>query len=486
MRWLLAAGPPGWLLPACCAARACWPLAMAPAQERRLIRMKLHLRASTASGSSGLSPPAVVAPGLRTTRPQDVSSAKQLFIDRRFVATTVGDCTLSTATPVLNPQPVLVADRPWEDGGIGAYNTVLREPDGRHRMWYHALKFLPTNLTGMPAEGACRLCIAESLDGLTWHKPSLGLVEFEGSTDNNIVGPLLERQSMQGACVYRDDKAPPAERYKLMTKFLPTSEEVAAGVEAGLWAMYSADGLRWCYYPSQPCPADTMCDTQNMLWYDDSLELWCAYPRVKETQVPRGKLANMDTTSGPTQTGISHEAAVDGGSDEANRNSRGQGRYRAMGRITSPGFGRDACWSPLEIVLEADEQELQMPLPTVGLRAGKDPRPNVDVYTSCALKYPWAADVPIYSFYYSSHTYLYWLKCNYDLPWIPIMCIPIHSIIRHPSCKLLHITPYMYVQIYLAFPSLYFHWGDAQPDFPAQLDVHMSACATLCIHTSLR
>ena len=114
--------------------------------------MKLHLRASTASGSSGLSPPAVVAPGLRTTRPRDVSSAKQLFIDRRFVATTVGDCTLSTATPVLNPQPVLVADRPWEDGGIGAYNTVLREPDGRHRMWYHALKFLPTNLTGMPAE----------------------------------------------------------------------------------------------------------------------------------------------------------------------------------------------------------------------------------------------------------------------------------------------------------------------------------------------
>ena len=75
---------------------------------------------------------------------------------------------------------------------------------------------------------------------------------------------------------------------------------------------------------------------------------------------------------------------------------------------------------------------------------------------------------------------------NYDLPWIPIMCIPIHIIIRHPSCKLLHIAPYMYVQIYLAFPSLYFHWGDAQPDFPAQLDVHMSACTTLCIHTSLR
>lgn len=30
-------------------------------------------------------------------------------------------------------------------------------------------------------------CYAESTDGITWTKPSLGLGEFDGSRDNNIV-----------------------------------------------------------------------------------------------------------------------------------------------------------------------------------------------------------------------------------------------------------------------------------------------------------
>ena len=32
------------------------------------------------------------------------------------------------------------------------------------------------------------LLYAESTDGITWVKPNLNLVEFEGSTENNIVG----------------------------------------------------------------------------------------------------------------------------------------------------------------------------------------------------------------------------------------------------------------------------------------------------------
>ncbi|MDP6126170.1 MAG: hypothetical protein QGH20_10500 [Candidatus Latescibacteria bacterium] len=32
-------------------------------------------------------------------------------------------------------------------------------------------------------------CLAVSVDGKHWDKPSLGLHEFEGSTDNNIVIP---------------------------------------------------------------------------------------------------------------------------------------------------------------------------------------------------------------------------------------------------------------------------------------------------------
>ena len=188
----------------------------------------------------------------------DIGTRKQLFIDDRSIESQSG-IQLCMNLPVQDPEPVLVPDKPWEDLGIGAYNTVWREADGRFRMWYDAgMK------GGLPQEGARRLGYAESDDGIHWEKPALGLIPFRGSKENNIVAPFLERQSMQGATVYRDERAPAAERYKLWSKFRPTDDEIAGGAEQGLWAMHSGDGIHWQPYPGQPNPPDTMCDTQNM------------------------------------------------------------------------------------------------------------------------------------------------------------------------------------------------------------------------------
>ena len=306
----------------------------------------------------------------------DIGSRKQLFIDDRFMESQLG-ITLSMNTPVQHPETVLGPDRPWEDQGIGAYNTVWREDDGRFRMWYDAgMK------GGLPAEGARRLCYAESEDGIHWHKPDIGLISFRGSRQNNIVAPHHEQQSMQGATVFRDEGAPAAERYRLWTKFRPNDEEMAGGAEQGLWAMHSADGIRWHVYPGQPNPPDTMCDTQNILFWDDRLELYVGYTRVKKTQ-------------------LAEEAAKAGI----------EGRYRSIGRITSPDF-KD--WTQLEITFEADTEDLEIPVPY----QRDDPRPNIDIYTSCAMKYGEAEDV------------------------------------------------------YLMFPSMFYHWGENE--YPATLDTQLS------------
>ena len=54
-------------------------------------------------------------------------------------------------------------------------------------------------------------CYAESDDGLTWTKPNLGLFEFNGNPNNNIIWDL------HGACVFRDDEASdPQKRYKMI------------------------------------------------------------------------------------------------------------------------------------------------------------------------------------------------------------------------------------------------------------------------------
>ena len=168
----------------------------------------------------------------------DIGNRKQLFFDDLFFAKSEG-IEWVMGTPVQHPEPVLVPDKPWEERGIGAYNTVWREADGRWRMWYDA-SFLP----GL-VEGARRLGYAESADGLHWEKPELGLVEFQGSKANNIVAPHHERESLQGATVFRDERAPVAERYKLWTKFRPTDADHGKGSQPGLWAMYSPDGIEW-------------------------------------------------------------------------------------------------------------------------------------------------------------------------------------------------------------------------------------------------
>lgn len=81
----------------------------------------------------------------------DIGNRRQLFIDERFIEHSQG-IRLRMNPPVQHPDPVLVPDRPWESNGIGAYNTVMLEADGRFRLWYDAgVK------GGLPAEGARRL-----------------------------------------------------------------------------------------------------------------------------------------------------------------------------------------------------------------------------------------------------------------------------------------------------------------------------------------
>ena len=280
----------------------------------------------------------------------NIGTRKQLFIDDRFFQSSEG-IKRCMNPPVQHPEPVLIADQPWEERGIGAYNTAFREPDGRFRLWYDALI-----LSGLPQEGARRLCYAESSDGIHWEKKVLGLAPFRGSIENNIVAPHLERQSMQGATVYRDKRAPADERYKLWSKFRPTDQQIAEGMRSGLWAMYSADGIHWQSYPNQPQPPNQSCDTQNMFFWDEREKLYVGYTRVRETQ-------------------STEEAAA-----------AGKIAYRSIGRITSPDF---RIWSKTQIILEADEQDLTIPTPS----KIDERHPCIDYYTSCALKYESAQDV---------------------------------------------------------------------------------------------
>ena len=78
--------------------------------------------------------------------------------------------------PEKYPQPVMRGEFPWEGDCPCLYGTVLRV-DGLFRMWY-----VGTRNSSKP-----RVCYAESHDGLTWEKPQLGICEYDGNKQNNIV-----------------------------------------------------------------------------------------------------------------------------------------------------------------------------------------------------------------------------------------------------------------------------------------------------------
>jgi len=100
------------------------------------------------------------------------------------------------------------------------------------------------------------LAYAESADGVSWVKPDVGTVEYNGSRDNNLVFGLdlsLGRHAI-GAYVFKDPAALPDEEYKL----------VHMGGDGGrfyVWGAVSPDGLRWRAL-ERPLLSDYMSDTQ--------------------------------------------------------------------------------------------------------------------------------------------------------------------------------------------------------------------------------
>lgn len=111
--------------------------------------------------------------------------------------------------------PVLKAERPWE----GSYVTVFCPPmwipeEGVYRQVYECRDEKRAGMKDGQIEH--RYAIAVSADGMTWEKPNVGLVEFDGSKRNNLF-PTPDMQRLAHV-VFDPDDEDPRRRYKgLMT-----------------------------------------------------------------------------------------------------------------------------------------------------------------------------------------------------------------------------------------------------------------------------
>ena len=200
-----------------------------------------------------------VANRVATAALVDIGSQKQLFWDDyRIHSMKHVKLKLNPAVKAPN-NPVIRADRPWEmpsvPEGVGMdlhYGTVFYDPfQQQFRMWY-----LVTTLVTTPKQDSINpvWCYATSKDGYHWEKPSLGLVEFEGSTDNNILKDENWPKIKGGIFVDQHEKDP-AKRYKAMSQktvqaTVPGESEV---METFVWNLYSSpDAFNWTPHPDNP------------------------------------------------------------------------------------------------------------------------------------------------------------------------------------------------------------------------------------------
>ena len=124
-----------------------------------------------------------------------INERPQLFVDEHLIATRQGLTCVIHQPRDIAVNPVIVPDRPWEHRRI-PFGSVLWFPvERKFKCWYLAMNIYDSRpgFRGyrrehhVPISEAAHICYAESVDGIRWTKPALGLHAFRGSTQNNIV-----------------------------------------------------------------------------------------------------------------------------------------------------------------------------------------------------------------------------------------------------------------------------------------------------------
>ncbi len=249
--------------------------------------------------------------------PLRIGTTPQMFLDDYIVERTFN------LTPVMHQvrkypgNPILRPESPAEGWSVNLYGTVLRSSDhGSFRMWYQGY-----------GKGGYHALYATSEDGIFWKRPNLGIVEFEGNRDNNLISTDMALINV----IEEPDDPDHDRRYKcLYFARLGTSPIQRLGESSAdraarartqesratrVCVAFSPDGVTWTPYEHNPVLEGTS-DTHTLLGWDDRVRRYVAYTRPGIREAGRG--------------------------------------IRVIGRSESEDF---ITWSDPEIVLQPDEDD---------------------------------------------------------------------------------------------------------------------------------
>jgi len=295
-----------------------------------------------------------------------VNTDRESMIDEhsaKFVSHNVAHGVRLFAEQAEREIPFIPMDKPWDKAGI-TIHTLIHE-NGKYRLW--------GSCNSAPFES--RYCYFESSDGITWEKPNLGLVEYNGSRENNLLDVYfrkftdeavagLNTYSTSRFSIFVDPHGPPEERYKTLWKSRITQGEWKKKYKKKRsWSYYaiekhypevdvlkaavSADGYTWRELPD-PLTFE-MNDSQNIGYYDENLQKYVMFTR---NHMVGSRAPGIPYPTAPFHRKISR---------------------RAIGRTESDNFR-------------------QFPLSEVIIETENDMLPSDHFYTNCYTTIPGAPD----------------------------------------------------------------------------------------------
>ena len=221
-----------------------------------------------------------------------------LFLDDFHIRHMKGVRRITSRPEHVGEGPVLAPQRPWEGIGLIGRNCIIHDAqENLLKCWYPCHD---PALPDTPVKSKRRWGYATGADGVAWDRPNLGLVEFEGSTANNLIAfeNLGEVVGLLWNVVKDKNDPDPSKRYKAIgmdrhavrddetTWTGPDGEDdwyrdIGRHIGCGIFVGYSPDGLRWRMKEGWAASGSLIMDGSILHGYDPRIRQWVLWQRPR-------------------------------------------------------------------------------------------------------------------------------------------------------------------------------------------------------------
>lgn len=217
-----------------------------------------------------------LAAGPPPAEPLDIGAVPQFFIDDHVVDNRWALKQKREAVLRVFHAPVKHPGNPLFTGDAGFVSVARDESAGVMRMWYQTHAW-PGREPADESRTLYAVAYAESKDGLAWERPRLGLHEWKGTRENNLVYKGIRDSRASGPQILQLPE-PDRRGYRFVLTYRTGA---AKRGHNGIRVVGSRDGIHWDAASDtllHPLPSDTV----NSIVHDPERREYVMFCRAKD------------------------------------------------------------------------------------------------------------------------------------------------------------------------------------------------------------